>query len=200
MAIIWGGGAKIKNSEHLWVPYLCNRCDGSRAFLVIENYKYGHVYGIRIAKYKAKYFLMCSTCELMLPILSKDKFLLAQGIARRVKVEPADSSRVMQQVLEVARGVLGDFDLANAIQQTLARDLSDEAGANSNSNSNREVTTMSREPAWYLSENLDVTNGAMLPEAARGDTEQKVCPDCGEEVRAIARKCRFCGYQFNSEL
>lgn len=27
----------------------------------------------------------------------------------------------------------------------------------------------------------------------------KVCPDCAEEVKAAARKCRFCGYRFDSE-
>jgi hypothetical protein len=26
--------------------------------------------------------------------------------------------------------------------------------------------------------------------------DYKICPDCAEEVRAAARKCRFCGFQF----
>jgi hypothetical protein len=26
--------------------------------------------------------------------------------------------------------------------------------------------------------------------------EMKVCPDCAEEVKSAARKCRFCGYEF----
>jgi hypothetical protein len=34
--------------------------------------------------------------------------------------------------------------------------------------------------------------------AAEGDSksELKTCPDCAEQVRVAARKCRFCGYQF----
>jgi len=28
--------------------------------------------------------------------------------------------------------------------------------------------------------------------------EMKSCPDCAEDVRAAARKCRFCGYRFDS--
>lgn len=27
-------------------------------------------------------------------------------------------------------------------------------------------------------------------------SEDKVCPDCAENVKAAARKCRFCGYEF----
>ena len=29
--------------------------------------------------------------------------------------------------------------------------------------------------------------------------ETKVCPECAEEVKAAARKCRFCGYRFDAE-
>jgi hypothetical protein len=29
--------------------------------------------------------------------------------------------------------------------------------------------------------------------------EFKSCPDCAEQVRAAARKCRFCGYLFEPE-
>ena len=28
------------------------------------------------------------------------------------------------------------------------------------------------------------------------DDEQKICPDCAEKIRAAARKCRFCGYEY----
>jgi hypothetical protein len=28
----------------------------------------------------------------------------------------------------------------------------------------------------------------------------KVCPDCAEQIRAAARKCRFCGYTLQGEI
>jgi hypothetical protein len=33
---------------------------------------------------------------------------------------------------------------------------------------------------------------------SRAIAEWKTCPDCAEDVRAAARKCRFCGYQFEA--
>lgn len=37
-----------------------------------------------------------------------------------------------------------------------------------------------------------------LPPQEQSDDEYKLCPDCAERVRAAARKCRFCGYRFDS--
>lgn len=162
MTIIFGGGSKLKNPGGLWVPYLCRPCDGLSSFLVVENYKYGHVYGIRLAKYKAKYFLVCSRCDGAIPVESKERFQMAQAIARRVETDPDIASSTLAVVAEVARFVLGEPDLADAL---VAAD-----------NAPAEVPPQSA--------------------AAVSAAHEKVCPDCAEAVKAAARKCRFCGYQF----
>jgi hypothetical protein len=35
--------------------------------------------------------------------------------------------------------------------------------------------------------------------ASNVTAETKVCPECGESVKAIARKCRFCGHRFDED-
>ena len=116
MTIIFGGGSKIKNPGDLWVPYFCRMCAQTSAFLVVENYKYGHVYGIRFAKYKAKFFLMCSRCEDAIPIDTKERFQMAQEIARRVQVGAENATTTSAVIAEVARFVLGEPDFAAALE------------------------------------------------------------------------------------
>jgi hypothetical protein len=36
-----------------------------------------------------------------------------------------------------------------------------------------------------------------VPVSPQTTPDTKVCPDCGEQVKFVARKCRFCGYLFN---
>lgn len=42
------------------------------------------------------------------------------------------------------------------------------------------------------------SNLRKLEAQALSDSGLKVCPDCAEEVKMAARKCRFCGYRFDS--
>jgi hypothetical protein len=40
----------------------------------------------------------------------------------------------------------------------------------------------------------------LAPSPSPSLAEWKTCPDCAESVRAAARKCRFCGYQFDVQV
>jgi hypothetical protein len=39
---------------------------------------------------------------------------------------------------------------------------------------------------------------ALLDEGGMSDYEYKQCPDCAEQVLEAARKCRYCGFRFDS--
>jgi len=120
MAIIWGTGGKSKNPGNLWVPFFCSSCDGLSGFNVVENYRYGQVYGIRVAKYRAKYFLVCATCDRVLAIDTKEQFIQAQEIGRRIASSNDNSPEfLMRKVAEVARWVMNNPELARAIEADL---------------------------------------------------------------------------------
>jgi hypothetical protein len=124
MTIIWGTGGKSKNPGGLWVPYFCTSCDRVQSFSVTENYRYGQVYGIRIAKYKAKYFLVCHTCDRVYQVETKEGFIRAQEIARKIEAFGLETGNgLMGYVAEVARDVLNNQKLADAIESDIKKEL-----------------------------------------------------------------------------
>lgn len=127
--MIFGGGSKVKNSGGLWLPYHCGQCDGLAAFHAVENYKYGHVHGIRVAKCQGRYLLVCSRCDGAYVIQTKERFAIAREIARHIEAAGWADVDVMAEVINVARFVVGDSDLADALARAQARDYREQKAA-----------------------------------------------------------------------
>jgi hypothetical protein len=190
VTIIFGGGSKSKNPDGLWVPYFCTGCRDLQPFLVMENYKYGHVYGIRIAKYKSNYFIVCSTCQRALSVPDKEGFQFAQAVARQIKTSTDPDIPMVRLMVDVARFTMKDPEAAATMERLFLSSTEPEPVPSSPSSSqpaaapsSPAVAASSAQP-WYA-------------EHQTAAVEEKVCPDCAESVKAAARKCRFCGYQFS---
>lgn len=115
MVFLWGGGSKSKNPDEAIVPYFCNRCGNLQNFAVLEHYKYGHVYGIRIAKWNTTRWLECLECSFSYSIQDVYSFNSAKEISAKWKpilgTEP-ELGRIFQLCGDVAQTVLKDSETA----------------------------------------------------------------------------------------
>lgn len=125
--LIWGSGSKNKNPEEAFVPYFCGRCDTFQNFAVLENYRYGHLYGVRIAKWNTTRWLQCLGCEGSIDIPDVEAFNAAKEISRSWKpligTEP-DMSKILRVCSQVAIRVSRDVDAGKKFAE-LAGDMSE---------------------------------------------------------------------------
>ena len=117
MVFFGGFGGKSKNYDGLWVPYFCSFCNKISPLGVTENYRYGQVYGIRIAKYKSKYFLVCQICERGMQIPTREAFNAAQDLARQMNLQDETKIDYMKYVKEVARIVFQNYELVKILEE-----------------------------------------------------------------------------------
>ena len=127
MTIIWGGGRKSKNPGDAALPFWCGREGEIKIFGVLENYRYGHLYGIRIAKWDTRRWIECVDCEFKVAIPTKQDFLAALSISETWNVLRANNPtmvQVMELVGRVAEEVMSDHELAQAVRKA-SRELNE---------------------------------------------------------------------------
>jgi hypothetical protein len=120
MTIIWGGGRKSKNPGKAALPFWCGREEKIRVFGVLENYRYAHLYGLRIAKWDTHRWMECGDCEYKVPIPSKEGFAAARAISDTwnvLRLSDPTTGQIWEIVARVAEEVMGDQELAQATRK-----------------------------------------------------------------------------------
>lgn len=155
-------------------------CRDVEPFLFVDNYKYDHVYGIWVAKYKANYFHVCSTCQRALAIPAKDGFAFAQLVARRIKDASTADLPMMAPMVDVTRFAMKDESTAHALHRAYVFEPTPIAAAQALPPVVTAAVTADDGPCYF---NAFASN-------------DKACPDRDETVKSAVRKCRCCGYEF----
>lgn len=175
--MIFGGyGRKTKVRGEVFFP--CLRCGALNAFGLVENYGYGQLYGVRLAKYGTDRMMLCAHCQEGYG-LEKPQWDEAMVIAKALKsrgYENLTMYEMAESAVDVARMCFPD--MADDVRALLWEQLGDP-------------------PPIEEGEDAELDEAPAAIEAA--PVETKTCPECAEEVKAAARKCRFCGYRFEPE-
>lgn len=175
--MIFGGYGK-KSKTRGEVFFLCTDCNALNTFALVENYGYGQLYGVRVAKFKTNRYLLCSHCQNGFSIEKEQwdqAILVADGLKRRGY--ELTRQQMAESAVELARKAFPDA--IPAFRALLWEQLGDTP------------------PIDATDEDLAFAEELLAFESPVEDI--KPCPDCAEKVKAAARKCRFCGYRFEPE-
>lgn len=179
MFVLFGGGAKSKNPDGAAVPYFCESCGSLRIFGLLENYRYGHVYGIRVAKWNTQRWLECLECRASLPIPDSQAFNEAKAISLRWNQINGDSlteGQVYFTCGQVAESVLRDSQAAVSFFDLVGDQLPPQST-----------------PAEIVELPIQPGEPVFQPEGNPISDTDKYCPKCEMEESSVMKFCPECG-------
>ena len=176
--IFFGHGRKAKTRGALIYP--CFHCDVDLAlFDLVASYRYGQLYGVRVAKHHTTRLMLCRSCSYGHE-LTKEQWSVAMRLSDQVQALPSPPQREHAIPL-VIRTAYALFDQGDEIDSLYEADDDPPPDGRHELEDGPET---------------DLDGDAARPIEA--GAEYKTCPDCAESVRAAARKCRYCGYRFEA--
>jgi hypothetical protein len=123
MVFVWGSGRKTKQTGNSRVLYPCVRCNEIREFGALENYRYVHLWGIRVAKWQVVRYLDCGVCRAQVLIPAAENFLNAKITSRMVDTfatEKPTFEQIWEEIVDVAQHVTVDPQMEAYAQRKLA--------------------------------------------------------------------------------
>jgi hypothetical protein len=125
--MVFGGyGRKTKVRGEVFFP--CMHCEALNVFGLVENYGYGQLYGLRLAKYKTNRLMLCSHCHDGYG-LDKDQWGQAMLVSKKIKARANDYSLSMREMAELAVWLAREIfpaDTAEHVRSLLAPQLGGE--------------------------------------------------------------------------
>lgn len=177
--IIWGWGGRVKDNGPV-APFLCSNCNNLRIFHWVHTNKNFKLYFVPIVPYDSKEFLLCPTCQ----------------YGMQISREHLPHVSVMQSYTSAFEsGSCGQEEYFDRAQEFWSIVLGVPLSAMQNESADKDTPQPGQ--AWSPpAELLEAPPSQSAVAAPHAVSAMKTCPDCAEEVLAMARKCRYCDYWF----
>ncbi len=178
------GGYGRKTKERGELIYLCYECGNVTHYRLIENYKYEHLYGVRVAKHGTQRMLVCKGCQRGWD-LTKEQWNAGKGLAKELQQMPGrlTDEQVIGFCLRVANEMFPDQ--SPALRAMLLGDVVDEPEVKAVEELEEETATIDDSAGPV--EVTDAPSTTFCPKCGFQSQTERFCPSCGmnlDDVRA----------------
>jgi hypothetical protein len=115
MVFIFGSGTSVRPVPETVIPFECSNCNTSRSFVLIEGFRYFHIFWIKITRWGHQYTVACQTCNLRLQVPTPAGAAAARAIGNEFAAirQSPDGLTPAQAYGLIARVAQDVFDLPN---------------------------------------------------------------------------------------